>query len=70
MVAVNQETGQLRIVNYPRSSVWMKLEQRPADQIGADNIVIKCIWLLIEHNALNVQSFKCVWLIYPSIEPQ
>lgn len=36
--------------------------------IGPDNVVIKCNWLLIGHNALHLHSFNYVWLSCPSID--
>lgn len=36
--------------------------------IGPDNVVIKCNWLLIGHNALRLHSFNYVWLSCPSVD--
>lgn len=45
-----------------------EIRAEPCWSIGPDNVVIKCNWLLIGHNALHLHSFNYVWLSCPSID--
>lgn len=44
-----------------------EIRARTCSSIGPDNVVIQCNWLLIGHNAPNLQSFNYVWQSCPSI---
>lgn len=43
-----------------------EIRGKTCSSIGPDNIVIQCNWLLIGHNALNLQPFNYVWRVCPS----